>query len=100
MRERKGPLGRATGIAEGVAAVVRRRQQDREPRLTVYDPRGLARLVQPASRGYDHVLDTAADLVDLVDEAGAVSARARRNARGRAASEGDEGEPTAGADAG
>jgi hypothetical protein len=66
-----------------VAAVVRRRQQDREPRLTVYDARGIARIVEPASRGYDHVLDTCIALVDLVDEAGAVSARARR-ASGRA----------------
>jgi hypothetical protein len=83
VRERKGALGRATGIAEGVAAVVRRRQHDREPRIAVYDSRGLARVMQPASRGYDHVLDSATALVELVDEAGALSARGRRTGRRR-----------------
>ena len=37
MREpAKGPLGRATAVAEGVAAAVRRRQRDREPRVLLY----------------------------------------------------------------
>ena len=44
--KRKGPLSRAAGIAEGVAATVRRMQREREPRVLVYDPSGYARLVR------------------------------------------------------
>ena len=45
--KRKGPIGRAAGIAEGVAATVRRMQRDREPRVLLYDATGDARLLQP-----------------------------------------------------
>jgi len=45
--KRKGPLSRAAGLAEGMAATVRRMQREREPRVLVYDPAGYARLVQP-----------------------------------------------------
>jgi hypothetical protein len=70
VRERsKGPLGRATGLAEGVAATVRRMQRDREPRVLVYDASGIARLLQPSSRGYDDVLDAADRMVELVSAA-------------------------------
>ena len=50
--KRKGPISRAAGLAENVAAAVRRLQREREPRVLVYDPTGYARLVQPASRGH------------------------------------------------
>jgi hypothetical protein len=67
MKERpKGPIGRATGIAEGVAATMRRMQRDREPRVLVYDSSGIARLLQPESRGYDRALDAAERMVELV----------------------------------
>ena len=70
MRERrKGPLGRATGIAEGVAAAVRRRQRERGPRVLVYDAAGHSRLLQPSARGYDRVLEVAERMVALVGEA-------------------------------
>ena len=68
MKERrKGPLGRATGIAETMAANVRRLQRDREPRVLVYDARGEPRVLQPAGRGYDRVIDVCERMVDLVD---------------------------------
>ena len=66
-QQRRGPLGRATGIAESMAATVRRLQRDREPRVLVYDAAGEPRLLQPESRGYDRVLDACERLVDLVD---------------------------------
>lgn len=86
MRERRGALGRATGLAEGMAAVVRRRQQDREPRVVLYDERGISRVMAPDVRGYDHLLDTCVSLVDLLAEPGAVARRAAR----RSDDEGDD----------
>ena len=67
MRERpRGPIGRATALAEGVAATARRMQREREPRVALYDAAGNPRLVQPEMRGYDAVLDAAERMVDLV----------------------------------
>ena len=71
MRERrKGPIRRAAGLAEGVAATMRRMQREREPRVLVYDESGYARLVQPDGRGYQRLLDIAERMVQLVDEPG------------------------------
>ena len=67
--KRKGPIGRAAGLAEGVAATVRRLQREREPRVLVYDETGYARLVQPDGRGYERLLETAEKLVALVSQA-------------------------------
>ena len=67
--KRKGPIGRAAGLAEGVAATVRRLQREREPRLLVYDETGYARLVQPDARGYERLLETAEKMVALVSQA-------------------------------
>ena len=72
MRERRnGPIGRAAGLAGGVAATVRRMQREREPRVLVYDETGYARLVQPDGRGHQRLLDIADRMVQLVDEADA-----------------------------
>ena len=69
MKERrKGPIGRAAGLAGGVAATVRRMQREREPRVLVYDETGYARLVQPNGRGQQRLLDIAESMVRLVDE--------------------------------
>jgi hypothetical protein len=69
MREkRKGPIGRATGIAEGVAAAVRRAQRDRAPRVLLYDDAGISRTLQPDTAGYDLVLDACERLVALTGE--------------------------------
>jgi hypothetical protein len=69
MKERRGAIGRATGLAEGVAATVRRMARDREPRVIVYDAAGYARLLQPESRGHERVLELSARMVELVDAA-------------------------------
>jgi hypothetical protein len=80
MKERRGAIGRATGLAEGVAAAVRRMARDREPRVIVYDASGYARLLQPESRGHARVLELSARMVELVD-----AAAARERGRGAAA---------------
>jgi hypothetical protein len=67
VKERKGAIGRATGLAEGVAATVRRMARDREPRVIVYDAAGYARLLQPESRGHERVLELSGKMVELVD---------------------------------
>ena len=69
MREkRKGPLSRAAGLAEGMAATVRRMQREREPRVLVYDPAGYARLVQPDARGHDQIMELAEQMLGTVAE--------------------------------
>ena len=65
--KRKGPIGRAAGLAEGVAATVRRMQRDREPRVLLYDATGYARLLQPEARGYEKALDVSESMVRIVD---------------------------------
>ena len=81
MREKpKGPIRRAAGIAEGVAATMRRMQREREPRVLVYDETGYARLVQPDGRGYERLLEVAEEMVALVDESDA-EAKPRRPRR-------------------
>jgi hypothetical protein len=81
--KRRGPIGRAAGIAGGVAATVRRMQREREPRVLVYDETGYARLVQPDGRGYERLLATAERMVELVDESEAATAPRRpRRPRG------------------
>ena len=64
--KRKGPLSRAAGLAEGMAATVRRIQREREPRVLVYDPAGYARLVQPEARGHDRIMDVAEQMLTQV----------------------------------
>jgi hypothetical protein len=78
--KRKGPIGRAAGLAEGVAATVRRMQREREPRVLVYDETGYARLVQLDGRGYERLLETAERMVELVEESDA-EAKPRRPRR-------------------
>jgi hypothetical protein len=84
--KRKGPIGRAAGLAEGVAATVRRLQREREPRVLVYDETGYARLVQPNGRGYERLLETAEKMVAVVGQAEAEAkprlARRGENATG------------------
>ena len=84
--KRKGPIGRAAGLAEGVAATMRRMQREREPRVLVYDETGYARLVQPDGRGYERLLETAERMVALVDAAEA-DAKPRRSRRAETADE-------------
>ena len=66
--KRKGPLSRAAGLAEGMAATMRRMQREREPRVLVYDPTGYARLVQPEARGHARIMELADEMLALVEE--------------------------------
>jgi hypothetical protein len=66
--KRKGPLSRAAGLAEGMAATVRRMQREREPRVLVYDPSGYARLVQPEARGHARIMEIAEEMLSQVAE--------------------------------
>jgi hypothetical protein len=66
--KRKGPISRAAGLAEGVAATMRRMQREREPRVLVYDPAGYARLVQPEARGQERIMEIAEQMVARAGE--------------------------------
>jgi hypothetical protein len=77
---RKGPIGRAADLAEGVAAAVRRMQREREPRVLVYDHSGYARLIQPDARGHDRMLEIAEEMVRLTAGDDGASARPQRPA--------------------
>ena len=64
MKERrKGPISRAGGLVDSVAATVRRMQREREPRVLAYDPTGYARLIQPDARGHARILELAEEMV-------------------------------------
>jgi hypothetical protein len=66
VKDRRGAIGRATGIAEGMAATMRRIQREREPRVMIYDVEGEPTVLQPHSRGYERVLEAAELMVEAV----------------------------------
>lgn len=68
MKERRGPVGRVTGLAESVGDALRRRQQRREPRIVLYDAAGHARVVAADAAGAADLLATSARLVALAAE--------------------------------
>lgn len=68
MTERRTRPGRVVGIAEGVAAAVRRRQREREPRVVLFDVAGVARVVAPSAPGYEELLDVAERMLELAGE--------------------------------
>ncbi|HEV2074997.1 MAG TPA: hypothetical protein VGR10_02050, partial [Thermoleophilaceae bacterium] len=70
MTERRGRPGGVVGLAEGVAAAVRRRQREREPRVVVYAPDGAPTVVAPSAPGYDDMLDAAARMLEAMTEPG------------------------------
>ena len=84
--KRKGPISRAAGIAEGVAAAVRRMQREREPRVLVYDQTGYARLVQPEARGHERILEIAERMVQIAAGEDDAESGARRRTRSEARS--------------
>jgi hypothetical protein len=97
VRERRGTVGRLTGIAESVAAAARRRQRDRRPRILVYDDAGHPRPVRSDAPGYDEAVLAADRLVEVTGAA----PRARRTREAGADEAADAavaaGEATAGA---
>jgi hypothetical protein len=68
VKEKKGAFGRATGLAGGAAATMRRIARDREPRVLLYDAAGLARLLQPEARGHARVLELSERMAALAGE--------------------------------
>ena len=82
----RGAFGRATAVAEGVAAAVRRRQREREPRVVLHSGPGDPRVLPPGAKGHDEILDIAERMLGLVDDAQA-PVRGRRAARDEAAEE-------------
>ena len=69
MREkRKGPLSRAAGLAEGMAATTVLVRLAAKLRVLVYDPAGYARLVQPEARGHDRIMALAEEMLSQVAE--------------------------------
>jgi hypothetical protein len=84
--KRKGPIGRAAGIAEGVAATVRRMQREREPRVLVYDQTGYARVVQPEARGHERILEIGERMIQIASGEGDKGGGLRRDARPEAPS--------------
>jgi len=88
MREpAKGAIGRATAVAEGMAAGVRRRQREREPRVLLFARPGEPRILAPGAKGQDRILDVAERMIALVDEAEGGTRRDRARARRAAHSE-------------
>jgi hypothetical protein len=65
--KRKGAISRAAGLAEGMAATVRRMQRDREPRVLLYDATGYARVLQPDARGHERALELAESMVQVAN---------------------------------
>jgi hypothetical protein len=49
MKDRRGPIGRATELAGSVVAGVKRRQQARSPKVMLFDAGGRPRTLDPGS---------------------------------------------------
>jgi hypothetical protein len=65
VRQRRGTVGRVTGLAESVAAAVRRRQQERDPRVLLYDASGYPRVLPPDAEAHAELVAVAARMVEL-----------------------------------
>ena len=66
MKERKGPFGvMVGGIVDSVVQTARRRAQDREPRVLIYDDEGRPRMLKTDDDGRDELIATAGKLIEL-----------------------------------
>ena len=65
MKERRGALGRASGLADSLVAGVKRRQAARAPKVLLYDEDGRPRTLDPASEAAQALIAGARALVDL-----------------------------------
>ena len=65
MKDRRGPIGRATEIAESVVAGVKRRQAARAPKILLYDEAGRPRMVDPGLEGGARLVETARAMLEL-----------------------------------
>lgn len=66
MRERRGPLGRASELAESVMAGVKRRQAARAPKVLLYDDEGRPRTIDASTEAGTALVETARALVEIV----------------------------------
>jgi len=77
VKERKGPFGLMVGgIVDTVVQGARRRAQDREPRVLLYDAAGHPRRVGQDAPGRDELITTAGRLIELVGGLTATDAEA------------------------
>lgn len=77
MRERRGPLGRTVGaVAQGIAGAARRRQEERDPRVLVYDRDGHPTLLVADTAARAALIDIAGGLIDLAGRPAADDAAA------------------------
>lgn len=65
MRDRRGPIGRATELAESVVAGVKRRQASRAPKVLLYDDAGRPRTIDASSDAGAALVETARAMVDI-----------------------------------
>jgi hypothetical protein len=65
VRERRGPIGRATELAESVFAGVKRRQAARVPKVLLYDEAGRPRTLDASSEAGAALVETARALVEI-----------------------------------
>jgi hypothetical protein len=86
---RSGPIKQAAGLAETVAGAIRRRREQREPRVVIYDPAGRPQVLAPESPAHEGLIDTAARLVSAAAEPSEPPPGRRDDASER----GDEGDP-------
>jgi hypothetical protein len=68
VKEQRKGLGRVGGLAESAVAGMRRRQQNRAPRVVVYDAAGQSRLLPPESAEHDELLDAAERVLEAVGD--------------------------------
>jgi hypothetical protein len=68
VKERRGTVGRLTGLAEGVAAAARRRQRDRAPRVLLYDAAGHPRTLASDAAEFDTIVRAAGRAIALAGE--------------------------------
>ena len=69
MKERRGPIGQVSGLADSIAGAVRRRQQRREPRVVLYDAAGHPEVLGPSAPGRAELVDVAQRVLVLAPEA-------------------------------
>ena len=75
MKERRGTVGRLTGLAGGVAAAARRRQRDRAPRVLVYDAGGHPATLEPEDARFAGIVAAAERMIELAGDRAAQSSR-------------------------
>jgi hypothetical protein len=89
VREKRGPLARTVGaVTEGLQGAARRRQSEREGRVTLYDERGRPTLIPAGTDEHAALVDTAERLLALLDDG------RKRGSKG--AGDGPESAPEAG----